>query len=171
MPDGSSIPRYKHQPRGRAPHFQLHRSVLRGSPQRVRRNRVRKTNVRKVIVFGGSAGGIQSLCNILSGLPARFQAAVLAVIHTSETSTHLPEVLGRCCHLRVVSPARPEPISGGNLYIAQPNRHLIVKSHCAVSWLGPARESSSSRGGHALPQRGEGLPKSGDRRRSFRRAR
>jgi two-component system chemotaxis response regulator CheB len=95
------------------------------------------SNVRKVVVIGGSAGGIPALCEILKDLPADFAAPVLAVIHTSQGSRFLPEVLKRCSRLDVVSPKTAEPIAAGCIHVAAPNRHLIVKSHCAISWMGP----------------------------------
>lgn len=93
--------------------------------------------MRKVIVFGGSAGGIETLCDILGNLPADLPAALLAVIHISERSSQLPAVLGRCSPFRVASPGRAEPIVAGNLYLPQPNRHLVVKSGYVVSCMGP----------------------------------
>lgn len=93
--------------------------------------------MRKVIVFGGSAGGIESLCAILKHLPANFSAGLLAVIHTTQQSAYLAEVVGRCTSLQVISPKEAEPIDAGRLFLAAPNRHLVVKSHCAVSWMGP----------------------------------
>jgi len=93
--------------------------------------------VKKVIVIGGSTGAIQVLCQILEGLPADLDAAVLAVIRISQQGSLLPVVLERCRHYPVSSPARAEPIKAGKVFIAAPNRHLIVRSHCAVSWMGP----------------------------------
>jgi two-component system, chemotaxis family, protein-glutamate methylesterase/glutaminase len=94
--------------------------------------------VRSVIVFGGSAGGIQALCSVLEGLPGTVDAAALAVIHTTDETKVLPKVLGRCSELKVVSPQQTaEPIAAGHLYVPAPNRHLIVSSHCALSWMGP----------------------------------
>jgi two-component system chemotaxis response regulator CheB len=93
--------------------------------------------VRKVIVFGGSAGGIKALCSVLEGIPATIPAAALAVIHTTEKSRYLPEVFARHSHLKVLSPSRVEVIEPGRLYVPMPNRHLAVKAHCAVSMMGP----------------------------------
>jgi two-component system chemotaxis response regulator CheB len=93
--------------------------------------------MRGVIVIGGSAGGITALCSVLEHLPGNFPAAALAVIHTTEWTSALPEVLARCGGLKVVSPELAEPIAAGCLYVPAPNRHLIVKSNCAISWMGP----------------------------------
>ncbi|HEX9047890.1 MAG TPA: chemotaxis protein CheB [Verrucomicrobiae bacterium] len=88
-------------------------------------------------MIGGSAGSISVLCSILKGLPSDLNAAVLAVVHISEENRHLPAVLERCASLAVTSPDNPEPIVAGKVYLPQPNRHLIVKSHCVLSWMGP----------------------------------
>jgi two-component system chemotaxis response regulator CheB len=93
--------------------------------------------VRKVIVIGGSSGAIQSLCKILKELPSSLDAAILTVIHTTEESHHLPKVLENCGALPVVCPAKAESIRPGNIYLAAPNRHLVVNSYSAVSWMGP----------------------------------
>jgi two-component system chemotaxis response regulator CheB len=93
--------------------------------------------VRNVIVLGGSAGGIQSLCAVLASLPSDLDAAVLAVIHTSGHTSGLRDVLGRCSRLEVVSPDRAQPVVPGRVYVPAPNRHLVVKSNCVLSWMGP----------------------------------
>jgi two-component system chemotaxis response regulator CheB len=93
--------------------------------------------MRNVILFGGSAGSLGTLCSILEQLPGKLSAAILLVIHTTEQTKVLPQVLARCGNLKVISPETAEPIRAGRVYLAAPNRHLIVKSHCAVSWMGP----------------------------------
>lgn len=93
--------------------------------------------VKRVIVVGGSAGGISAFCAVLKGIPRNFRAPILAVIHISEEPNTLSSVLQRCSLLKVVDPITPEPIHAGKVYIAPPNRHLIVKSGCATSVMGP----------------------------------
>jgi len=70
-------------------------------------------------------------------MPATFPAPVLAVIHVAETSNNLTDVLQRCCTLKVVDPHKAMPLRPGKVYVAPPNRHLIVKSGCAVAVMGP----------------------------------
>src|SRR5829696_3289450 len=78
-------------------HSRLPAKTLRGHiPQGGSLPDMRPLQVRKVIVFGGSAGSIPALCRILQGLPANLSAGLLAVIHTSGKNSLLPEVLGRC---------------------------------------------------------------------------
>lgn len=93
--------------------------------------------MRKVIVVGGSAGGIQALCAVLKNLPADLPAPVLAVIHISEGENLLPAVLQRCTKLEVISPTEPQPIQPGRVYVALPNLHLAVRSDCVLAARGP----------------------------------
>ena len=93
--------------------------------------------MRKVIVFGGSAGGIESLCSVLDGLPADLSAGLLAVIHLGEGSSYLDEVLQRCTGIPVVSAQKAESLEPNRLYLAPVNHHLMVKSGCVVVTKGP----------------------------------
>jgi len=92
--------------------------------------------VKRIIVVGGSAGGITALCSILKGIPQKFPAPILAVIHMGEESHALTQVFQRCSHLKVVDPDKAEPVRAGKVYIALPNRHLVVKSGCVTSVMG-----------------------------------
>lgn len=93
--------------------------------------------MKRVVVVGGSAGGISALCSLLKALPQDFPAPILAVIHISEEANTLQNVLQRCSTLKVTTPTNAEPIHPGNVYIASPNRHLVVKSGCAMAVMGP----------------------------------
>jgi two-component system, chemotaxis family, protein-glutamate methylesterase/glutaminase len=93
--------------------------------------------VKRIIVVGGSAGGIKALCTLLEGIPRKFPAPILAVIHLGEESQALSQILQRCSALKVVDPAKAEPIRAGRVYIAPPNRHLLVRSGCAMAVMGP----------------------------------
>jgi two-component system, chemotaxis family, protein-glutamate methylesterase/glutaminase len=93
--------------------------------------------VKRVIVVGGSAGGISALCSLLKGIPGNFPAPILAVIHIAEETHKLSTVLQRCSALKVVDPTKPQPIEPGKVYIAPPNRHLVVRSGCATAVMGP----------------------------------
>jgi two-component system chemotaxis response regulator CheB len=93
--------------------------------------------VKRIIVVGGSAGGITALCSMLKGIPRKFPAPILAVIHIGEEAHALADVFQRCSLLKVVGAGKPEPIRAGQVYLAPPNRHLIVKSGCALAVMGP----------------------------------
>jgi two-component system chemotaxis response regulator CheB len=86
---------------------------------------------------GGSAGGISAFCSLLKGISGNFPAPILAVIHIAEEAHALSQVLQRCSALKIVDPTKPEPIRAGRVYIAPPNRHLVVRSGCATAVMGP----------------------------------
>ena len=85
------------------------RSSPRSNPHITKRITVESSYVKKGVVLGGSAGGIQALCSILKGFPADFPAPLLAVIHVAEQSNALSSVLQRCSALEVVLPKTAEP--------------------------------------------------------------
>ena len=93
--------------------------------------------MKKVIVLGGSAGGIEALCSLLRELPADLAAPLLAVIHIGEGENMLTNVLQRCTKLEVLSPGPPEPLQAGRVYVAPPNRHLAVHDGCVLAAHGP----------------------------------
>lgn len=80
-------------------------------------------------MVGGSAGGIQALIELLSGLPADFPTPILVVQHLSAAlSSHLPEVVGRRTALQVKWAEDGEPMRPGTVYVAPPDRHLLVRA-------------------------------------------
>jgi len=88
-------------------------------------------------VIGGSAGAIRALCSILPSLPADLPAPLVVVIHVPEKESQLAAVLQRCCALEVVKSTKPSPLRAGKVYIAPPNRHLVVKGGCVSAVMGP----------------------------------
>lgn len=59
------------------------------------------------------------------------------MIHIGEETNTLARVLQRCSILNVATPEDSEPIRAGRVYIAPPNRHLVVKSGCVMAVMGP----------------------------------
>lgn len=82
---------------------------------------------RDIIVVGASAGGLDALQQLVAGFPRDLDAAVLAVLHTSNHSgSLLPEILNRAGELPVVHPSDKTKIERGRVYIAPPDNHMIV---------------------------------------------
>jgi two-component system, chemotaxis family, protein-glutamate methylesterase/glutaminase len=80
-----------------------------------------------IIVVGGSAGGVEALKTLVSSLPSDLQAAVLVVIHIPPGSPgRLPEILQRHANVRVGWAHDGQVIECGRVYIAPPDRHLVV---------------------------------------------
>lgn len=88
-----------------------------------------------IIVIGASAGGVQALQRVVAGLGGDLPAAVFVVVHTSPTSKSLlPSVLGRSGPLACRPARNGEPIRPGRIYVAPPDRHLLVmKKHVRLT--------------------------------------
>ena len=87
-----------------------------------------RNSKQKIVVIGASAGGIDALTQVLSGLPADLPAALLVVQHLQpERQTHLHEHLARHSPLKVCL-AQTGMLPGvGVVYIAQPGQHLCIE--------------------------------------------
>jgi two-component system chemotaxis response regulator CheB len=84
---------------------------------------------RDIIVVGTSLGGIQALSKLLGGFSRDLPAAQLVVLHTGVQSPRLLDgILGRCSALPVAYADDGEPVRPGRVYLAPPDRHLIVVS-------------------------------------------
>lgn len=75
-----------------------------------------------------SAGGLAALSVILSALPADFPAPLLVVQHLGPRHrSWLAEILGRRVALLVTEVRGGERPRGGRVYVAPPDRHLVVR--------------------------------------------
>src|SRR5215212_10203327 len=80
-----------------------------------------------IITVGASAGGVEALRAVVADLPADLPAAVFVVLHLPpEAPSALPQILSRAGPLPAVHPADQEIISPGRIYVAPPDRHLLV---------------------------------------------
>src|SRR6476469_4076380 len=82
---------------------------------------------RDIVVMGGSAGSIEVMADILSGLPPDFPGSIFVVVHFpgSVRSTR-PRILSRAGSLPGRHARDSEPIEPGNVYVAPPNCHLLL---------------------------------------------
>jgi two-component system, chemotaxis family, protein-glutamate methylesterase/glutaminase len=93
---------------------------------------------RELVVVGASAGGVEALREVVSGLPADFPAAILIVLHVGPTSLSvLPQILGRAGRLPADHAVDRESIEPGRVLVAPPDRHLVVRDGLAVLDRGP----------------------------------
>ena len=92
-----------------------------------------------LIVIGTSAGGMPALVRLIGQLPGSLPAAVLVVQHLAPDSSgeHLVDRLAHnttlLCHLAQDG----RPIEPGHLYLAPPDRHLLVKEGRLLVTKGP----------------------------------
>lgn len=93
---------------------------------------------RDIIVIGGSAGALDALQTIVSKLPHNIAAAIFVVIHISAArESLLPNILTRSGRLPAVHPSDQEPIKSAHIYIAPPDRHLVIENRHVKVVHGP----------------------------------
>ena len=81
-----------------------------------------------IIVVGASAGGFEALKTLSAGLPKDLPAAVLIVWHMSpDVRGILPQVLSRITEMPVSHAFDGEDLLEGRIYVAPPDRHLMVE--------------------------------------------
>src|ERR671933_2234360 len=81
-----------------------------------------------IIVSGASAGGMEALQILVRGLPADLPAALFVVWHLPPHSFGvLPDVLDRSGPLPAAHARDGEPIVPGRIYVAPPDRHLLLE--------------------------------------------
>ena len=93
---------------------------------------------RDIIVIGASLGGVAALSSLVAQLPPDLPAAVLVVQHISENSRGL---LGDILHVKGALRAHQArdgmPVERGVIYVAPPNRHLLLTENGLRVVFGP----------------------------------
>jgi two-component system chemotaxis response regulator CheB len=89
-------------------------------------------------VVGASAGGIEALRVLVGGLPEDLAASVFVVVHTSpEAPGMLAGILDRFGKLPAETPKNGERIRPGKIYVAPPDRHLLIEPNLVRVTRGP----------------------------------
>jgi len=83
--------------------------------------------VRDTVVIGASAGGMQALRTIVSELPSVFPAAILIVLHIGNHQSALAAILRASGRLPVIEPRDGEAVRAGHIYVALPDRHMLLE--------------------------------------------
>jgi two-component system chemotaxis response regulator CheB len=89
-----------------------------------------------IIVIGASAGGVDALKTLAASLPRGFPAPVFIVLHVGEVS-YMPEILARAATLPVVRPISGERIAASSIYVAPPDRHMLLHDDHILLRRGP----------------------------------
>jgi two-component system, chemotaxis family, protein-glutamate methylesterase/glutaminase len=93
---------------------------------------------RDAIVVGASAGGVEALMALVGGLPHDLPAALFVVLHLpADASTALPAILERAGPLPAELGTDRAPIKRGRIYVAPPNRHMVVERERVRLVAGP----------------------------------
>lgn len=87
-----------------------------------------------IVALAASAGGLTALSLVLSGLPAGFPATIVVVQHLDPRHRSLmADILSRRTSLRVKQAEEGDRLEPSTVYIAPPNRHLLVNPDGSLS--------------------------------------
>jgi two-component system chemotaxis response regulator CheB len=92
---------------------------------------------RDIVVVGASAGGVEALSRFVETLPGDLPAAVFVVLHISPSGSVLPAILSRLSALEAVHPEDGEVVRHGRIYVAPPNRHILLEDDKVRVSTGP----------------------------------
>ena len=91
-----------------------------------------------IIVVGTSAGGVDALKRLVSPLPPDLPAAVFIVLHRpTDSPSLLVEILQSVSALPVAHAIDGEAIVPGRIYVAAPDRHLLIEQQRIRLTRGP----------------------------------
>ena len=98
--------------------------------------------IETIIVIGASSGGVEALRTLVAGLPTDLTAAIFVVLHIGNNASTLPEILTRSGRLPAVHPHSGAPIVNGHIYVAPPDRHLLIEPGRMCLSSGPKENRS-----------------------------
>ncbi|HYV65077.1 MAG TPA: chemotaxis protein CheB, partial [Myxococcales bacterium] len=80
-----------------------------------------------IVVVGASAGGVEALRSLVGRLPRDLPAAILVVLHVApDHKSILPRILTGAGPLPAKHAKDGESLEQGHIYVAPPDRHLVV---------------------------------------------
>jgi two-component system chemotaxis response regulator CheB len=87
-----------------------------------------------IVAIAASAGGLNAITLLIRALPADFPVPLVIVQHLDPRHRSLiADILSRRTKLNVKQAEEGERIAVGSVYIAPPNRHLLVNADRSVS--------------------------------------
>jgi two-component system chemotaxis response regulator CheB len=93
---------------------------------------------RNIIVIGASAGGFEAIKQLVAALPATLDATIFIVWHMAPDVTGLlPQALNRQNTLSASNAIDNELIKGNHIYVAPPDRHLLLDKGVVRVTRGP----------------------------------
>jgi two-component system, chemotaxis family, protein-glutamate methylesterase/glutaminase len=91
-----------------------------------------------IVVIGTSTGGLEALNVLVAGLPRDFAGSCFIVRHTRFDSPGLlASLLERAGDLPASTVADSQPIEPGKIYVAAPDRHLLIAPEKVYASAGP----------------------------------
>ncbi|MCA1597397.1 MAG: chemotaxis protein CheB, partial [Chloroflexi bacterium] len=93
---------------------------------------------RDIITIGASGGGVEALAQIVSTLPQSYQGTVFVALHLSPNyPSRLSELLSGAGCLPATHPSDGERIRRGRIYVAPPDRHILLERDVVRLYHGP----------------------------------
>lgn len=90
-----------------------------------------------LIVIGASVGGLGAIASVLKEVSPNVPAAILAVIHIGDQEAQLPRYFQQRSPIPAAYGRDQETITAGRLYLAPPDRHLMVENGHLLLSQGP----------------------------------
>src|SRR3954462_13521951 len=82
---------------------------------------------RDIIVVGASAGGVEAVARLVGSFAPDLNASVFITIHfPPQGISVLPQILTRAGALPADHPQDGDRIQPGRIYVAPPDRHLLI---------------------------------------------
>ncbi|AYQ26730.1 MULTISPECIES: chemotaxis protein CheB [unclassified Polaromonas] len=86
------------------------------------------------VVIGASAGGVDALLQLLTGLPDRYRLPIVAVLHLPDTrDSLLADIFRQRLAMQVHEAADKESVTPGTLYFAGAGYHLSIEKDRSFS--------------------------------------
>jgi two-component system chemotaxis response regulator CheB len=96
----------------------------------------------RIVVIGGSAGAVEALLDLVSRLPADFPAPIFVTIHIpADSPSILPELVARRTYLRAKHAENGERYRQGTIYVAPPDRHMLIEPNGKIRVVRGPREN------------------------------
>ncbi|MBV8819474.1 MAG: chemotaxis protein CheB, partial [Acidobacteriaceae bacterium] len=93
---------------------------------------------RDVVVIGGSAGSISVLRTLVSSLAEDISAAIFIIVHSPpRTGNQLTQMLQKYARIPVREASDGAALEHGVIYVAQPDRHVLIADGHMHSTRGP----------------------------------
>jgi len=92
----------------------------------------------KYVVIGGSAGSFRGITKIISNIPKNFPYPIILCLHRlKHIRSGFVEALELKSNMPIVEPCDKTHISGGKIYLAPANYHLIIElgNHFSLSTM------------------------------------
>ncbi len=81
---------------------------------------------RDIVVVAASRGALPVLRTLVENLASDLEVTILIVLHVGRHPSILPELLSRWGRLRASHPVHGEKLQRGRIYVAPPDRHMVV---------------------------------------------